>query len=103
MNWSIVGVVYNRANISLIKNATSFGKNWVALYGNTTLTNAQQLYINISNADSVTNWNAQTQLSQGLVKNPLPFGSPYIGTNFILEPEKGYEISVNASMNWTQG
>ena len=101
-NWSLVGVVYEKKNISLIKNSTSFGKNWIAISGNTSLNNAQNLIGNISGADAVTNWNAVLQKSEGLIPSPFPFGPRFLGTNFNIEIEKGYEVSVNQSINWTQ-
>ena len=102
INWSMVGIVYNKTIIELNKNSTDFGINWIAVYGNTTLRGASDLLTNISNSDAVSNWNSQAQTSQGLVPNPLPIGPAFLGTNFSIVMEKGYEISVTQNYNWTQ-
>ena len=100
VNWSGVGIVNNPIQINLIKNETSFGKNWISLYANTDLVSARNLSSNISNCDAVSKWNEATQTSQGLVYVPA-FGL-YVGTNFELNLESGYEVSVNQSTSWTQ-
>lgn len=102
LNWSLVGIVYDPVNVTLIKNATSFGKNWIALPANTTLTLAQSIYGNITGADAVSRWNSTLQTSQGLIRNPLPFGPTFIGNNFNTILESGYEVSVNASSSFIQ-
>ena len=101
INWSMIGIANAPANITLIKNSSSYGKNWIGLYANTSLTNAQAILQNISYADSVTNWNSVQQVSEGLIPSPFPW-IPYLGTNFNTQIEKGYEVSVTQSMNWTQ-
>ena len=100
VNWSGVGIVYNKSNINLVKNATSFGKNWLSMYANTSLISAQGLINNITNADAVSIWNETIQKSQGYVYVPA-FGI-YVGTNFSIQLERGYEVSVNATTSWTQ-
>ncbi|HJX50319.1 MAG TPA: hypothetical protein VJ438_02560, partial [Candidatus Nanoarchaeia archaeon] len=100
-NWSIVGILKDKASVPLIKNSTSFGKNWVSLHSNSSLQDAQGLISSVSYADAVTDWDSNLQTSQGLIPSPFPW-SPYIGTNFLLEPEKGYEISVNESSIYDQ-
>jgi hypothetical protein len=88
-------------NVTLTTNITGFRKNWIAMYANTTLANASDLLTNISTADAVTMWNATTQESIGLIPSPFPW-VPYLGTNFIIKPELGYEVSVTQPINWTQ-
>ena len=102
INWSLAGIVYNPTTVNLVKNLTDFGKNWISLYANTSLGNAQSILENISNSDATTNWDEAGQTSQGLIPNPLPVGPPYLGTNFNTEIEKGYEVSVTQDTNWTQ-
>jgi hypothetical protein len=99
LNWSLAGIVYRPVDFPLIKNATDFGKNWISLWANTTLINANGLITNISNADAVSHWDSSGQTSEGYLEFP-PFG--YIGTNFVLNMETGYEVSVTADENWTQ-
>ena len=101
VNWSGVGVVYNKTTLTLFKNDTSFHKNWIAMHSNTTLNNAQNLIGNISNADAVTKWNSQSQRSEGLIYSPFP-GVLYLGTNFNITMEVAYEVSVNETMSWEQ-
>ncbi len=101
VNWSGVGFVNDAVNINLIKNSTNFGKNWIAMYANTSLSNAQDLIENITNADAVTNWDAQEQTSQGLISSPFSW-APYVGTNFNIEIEKAYEVSVTENETWEQ-
>ncbi len=102
MNWSLVGIVRQPTNLTLIKNASSSGINWIALTANTSLRVASNLLINISGADAVSWWNSELQTSQGFIKNPLPIGPPYLGTNFTIHMERGYEVSVNRTVNWSQ-
>ena len=101
VNWSGVGFVHELVSITLNKNATSFGKNWVTVHANTTLTNAQELFYNITTADAVSRWNSTLQTSQGYVFIPF-FGGIFVGTNFNILMEEGYEVSVNASYIWNQ-
>jgi len=101
VNWSMTGIVYGKVNITLRINTTSFHKNWIAMYANTTLVNASDLLTSISTADAVTMWNATSQTSIGLIPSPFPWIS-YLGTNFIIKPELGYEVSVTQPTNWTQ-
>jgi len=96
--WSGVGVVYNKTNINLAKNATSFGKNWIAMYANTALKNASGLIQNISSSDAVTMWNSASQKSGGLIY----FSGKYVGTNFNIHIEEGYEVSVTSDTSWEQ-
>lgn len=100
INWSLVGIVYSPVTINLIKNSTDFGKNWIAMYANTSLINANNLINNITNADAVTNWDNQLQKSKGYIY--VPGWGIYIGTNFNTEIEKGYEVSVTADTDWMQ-
>ena len=102
INWSVVGKVYPSQTIDLTKNATSFGKNWIALYANTTRSNAQGLIMSIPNADAISKWNPTTQGSQGLIPSPFPWIPGFIGNNFQLNLEEGYEVSVTSSTQWTQ-
>jgi len=101
INWSGVGIVYSSTNINLVKNSTSFGKNWISMSANTSLTNAQGLIQNISNADALTRWNSSSQKSSGLIPSPFPWAQ-YLGENFNLNVESGYEVSVTASGVWSQ-
>ncbi len=103
-NWSLVGAVKSPVEVDLIKNSTSFGKNWVSLYYNSSKTNAYNLISSVSYSDAVTNWNSFNQTSQGYIStgSPVPWIPPYIGTNFIIEPEKGYEVSVTQNSLYTQ-
>ncbi|MBR9706442.1 hypothetical protein GOV14_05380 [Candidatus Pacearchaeota archaeon] len=101
INWSAVGVVYDPVNINLYKNATDFGKNWVSMYANTTLLNANALISSVTNADSVTDWDEDTQTTKGYIYLNLP-GIPYLGNNFNINIEDGYEASVTASGAWLQ-
>jgi len=55
---------------------------------------------NISNSDAVSKWNSSTQTSQGLVY--IPAWGIYVGTNFNLNMEEGYEVSVNQTTYWNQ-
>jgi hypothetical protein len=101
VNWSGVGIVREPVSVDLIKNSTSFGKNWISMTASTTLTNAQSLFESISNADAVTRWNSATQESEGLIYLPL-FGGIYIGENFNINMEEGYEVSVTGDESWGQ-
>jgi len=100
-NWSLIGLVNSKENVSLIKNSTSFGKNWISLYYNTSFDKAEDLIYAVSYLDAVTNWDEFNQISQGYIPSPVPW-IPYIGTNFILEPEKGYEFSVTQNSTYIQ-
>ena len=102
VNWSGAGIVYNPVNVTLTNNATSFGLNWIAMYANTSLGNAAALLSNISDADAITRWNSTLQTSQGLVPSPFPWIPGYIGTNFPVNIQNGYEVSVNQTTNWSQ-
>ncbi|MBD3253417.1 hypothetical protein GF386_06800 [Candidatus Pacearchaeota archaeon] len=101
VNWSGVGIVYDKANVSLIKNLTDFGKNWISVYCNTSLNSAIGLLNNISKADAVTRWDSSAQTSRGLIHSPFPWAD-YLGTNFSMIMEEGYEVSVNQTMFWKQ-
>ena len=101
-NWSVVGRVEDPVNVTLIKNVTSFGKNWASMYANMTMVDAHDLITSIPYADAVTYWNETSQTSMGYIKSPFPWPPQYIGQNFSMAIEYGYEISVNASYNWTQ-
>jgi hypothetical protein len=102
VNWSLIGVVYEPVTLSLIKNSTDFGKNWISIYGNTTLVGASDLLVNISNSDAVSYWDYEAQTSRGLIPNPFPFGPAYLGDNFSISVETGYEVSVTQNVDWTQ-
>ncbi len=102
INWSLVGYVNLPQQLFLEKNVTNFGKNWIGIQANTSLQGAGSLLQNISNSDAVSRWNAQLQTSQGLIPSPFPFGNPYIGTNFSLTIEQGYEVSVTTNVTWRQ-
>jgi hypothetical protein len=104
INWSMVGQVFSPISIDLVKNDTNYGKNWISLYANTSLYNANSLINSISFAESVTNWDEVVQTSRGYIatSSPFPWIPPYIGNNFILEIEKSYEVSVNQSSSWLQ-
>ncbi|MBN4049147.1 LamG domain-containing protein [archaeon AH-315-M20] len=102
--WTLTGLVYNKINITLIKNDTGkTGLNWIAMYGNTTLTNADKLMKNITNladssvSDAVSFWNSTSQRWYGWIS--LRGGR---GRNFSIEPYRGYSVSVTESVNWTQ-
>ncbi len=102
INWSAIGRVYEIQTVNLTKNATSFGKNWISMYPNTTLSNAQALIGDITNADAISRWNQDTQESQGLIPSPFPWIPGFIGNNFQLNIEEGYEVSVTTSGTWEQ-
>jgi hypothetical protein len=98
INWSTVGIVLPPLTISLNKNSSDFAKNWVAMQANTTLNTATDLHSSVINADTVSDWNESTQKSEGLaVIGPIPFG-----TNFDINIEGGYEVSITANEDWTQ-
>jgi len=101
VNWSYIGMVKSPATINLVKNATDFGINWIAMYGNTTLISAQDILDNIANSDATTDWDADSQDSLGYLKSPVPW-MPYLGTNFSIGIENGYEVSVTANQAWNQ-
>lgn len=101
VNWSGVGIVYDKINIELVKNETSFGKNWISIYVNTSLVNAQDVLGSIENSDAVTTWDSNSQITRGLIPSPFPW-VPYLGTNFNLNLEGGYEVSVTADTSWEQ-
>jgi len=102
INWSGVGIVLNPVMINLIKyNSTYWGKNWVSICANTTLVGADQLLNNITYADAVTDWDENAQTSLGLIHSPFPWAQ-YLGTNFSILLEGGYEVSVNQTMPWQQ-
>jgi len=102
VNWSRVGLVVNPLDINLTKNVSSFGKNWVSMYANTTLNNGQEFLPNVTNADAVSAWNESNQTSVGVIYNPFPWIPGNFLGNFSIEIEEGYEISVNTSGQWTQ-
>ena len=102
VNWSAIGKVNQPQIINLTKNATSFGKNWITLYPNSTLSNAQELIEDIPNADAISRWNPETQTSTGLIPSPFPWIPGFIGNNFQLNLEEGYEVSITSSTQWTQ-
>jgi hypothetical protein len=100
-----VGTVKEKVNVSLLTNLTSptqLSNNWISLYANSSLGDAYGLINSISYADAVTNWDEFNQISQGWITNSLPIGPSYLGTNFTLEPEKGYEVSVTQDSIYTQ-
>jgi hypothetical protein len=102
INWSYVGILQNSSTITLTKNLTSSGKNWVGMYGNSTINDAIALIQNISNADAVSKWNASSQTSVGVIPNPFPWiPTNYLG-NFSIVLEEGLEVSVNESVNWVR-
>jgi hypothetical protein len=98
-NWSIVGLVKEKVNVSLAFNSSSgvsaFGRHWISMYYNSSLKDAKNLMGNISFSDTMTNWDELRQTSQGYI-SWIP------NTNFALEPEKGYEISVTQNSNYNQ-
>ncbi|MGY4884316.1 MAG: hypothetical protein ACP5NZ_01930, partial [Nanobdellota archaeon] len=98
-NWSTVGLVKSPTNISLVKNSTSSGKNWISIYYNSSWIDASDLMNSLSYSDAVTNWNELNQKSEGWILSAFPFP---IGENFILEPEKGYEASVTDNCEYIQ-
>ncbi len=100
-NWSTIGVIEPSATLQLVKNYTSFSKNWISLYYNSSLTNAQELFSSIPCASTLTDWDEFNQTSKGYIPSPVPW-IPAIGYNFILEPEKGYEVSVTENCYYTQ-
>ena len=97
MEYTYTGNVLDPVVVTLVKNTTSYGKNWISVPANTTLTTASTLLNNISTANSVSKWDAATQKSQGWISL---FGG--LGTNFNIEPRAGYEVSVTSNFNWTQ-
>ncbi|MGV8152580.1 MAG: hypothetical protein ACP5OG_05855 [Candidatus Nanoarchaeia archaeon] len=101
INWSGVGIVYDKTSIYLIKNLSSYGKNWIGMYANTSYTKALDIMSDISFADASTRWDAASQKSQGYIKSPYPW-VPYIGNNFNIKIEEGYEVSVTQSQTWNQ-
>jgi hypothetical protein len=101
INWSLVGLVYNPVTINLIKNSTYFGKNWIAMNANTTMNGASDILTNISNSDATTRWDPIAQTSKGLIHSPWSWVS-YLGTNFSISIEEGYEVSVTTNTDWMQ-
>ena len=100
-NWSLAGKTKAPVSKSLVRNSTSFGLNWISIYYNTSLENASDLINSISFADVVTYWDPVDQDSKGYIPSPFP-GIPYIGTNFNIEPETGYEVSITQDTTYTQ-
>jgi len=74
---------------------SAFGRHWISMYYNSSLKDAKNLMGNISFSDTMTNWDELRQTSQGYI-SWIP------NTNFALEPEKGYEISVTQNSNYNQ-
>ena len=68
---------------------------------NTTLIDALSLIGNVTKADMVTDWNERDQTTNGLINLTVPW-SPYIGINFSIQIEQGYEVSVTAAGTWDQ-
>ena len=104
LNWSGVGFVYPPMSLDLKKNSTDYGKNWISMYAGTTLKNARELIDSFSNSESVTKWNSESQVSRGYLRtnSPFPWIPPYLGDNFEVDIESGYEVSLNNSEVWTQ-
>ena len=101
INWSGVGIVNSKATINLVKPGSLFGKNWISIYANTSLINARNILDNIPNSDATTNWREDLQTSEGLIKTGWSW-MPYLGTNFVLEMEKGYEVLITQNTTWEQ-
>ncbi len=100
-NWSTVGKVKQPVSRNLVRNSSSFGKNWVSMQYNTTMTKAYDLLNSINWADVVTHWDTLEQTSRGYLDSPFPW-VPYIGTNFDIQPEIAYEVSIQAPTTYTQ-
>jgi len=107
INWSGVGIVKDPVQVELKLNQSSFHKNWISMYANTSLSDGLELIKNISNAESVSSWNSTSQSSRGIIPAPSWLkkrGIDYIAYKggFNVTPEKGYEVSVTQNTNWTQ-
>ena len=105
VNWSGVGIVYNPVQIDLVydETGTRFNKNWISMTAFTNLKDADTLRSSLLGEDTVTNWNAELQKSEGKIYVCFPWGECIeIGTNFDIGMEKGYEISVTQDSEWTQ-
>ncbi len=101
VQWSGVGIVYEATSVPLEVNSSDFAKNWIAMYADTSLTNAQDLIQDIPNADAVTQWDSSVQTTKGLIPSFLQPGE-FIGQNFNINIEEGYETSVTSSGSWSQ-
>jgi hypothetical protein len=100
VQWSQPGIVYPAGSVDLEKNSSDFAKNWIAMYAGTSLSNAQDLIQDVPNADAVTQWDNSLQTTKGLI--PSFIGPGYIGENFNLNIEEGYEVSITSSGSWSQ-
>jgi hypothetical protein len=101
VNWSTVGKLNPNPQVNLSKKEGDFGKNWVGINPNSSIINASSLFSSVPFVDAVTEWNTLTQSTRGLIPSPFPW-IPFIGTNFIIMPEKGYEVSVIQNSSWQQ-
>ena len=112
MNWNIVGAAPDKdasyvstdVTVSLVSNGLAL--NWIALPYNTILTTADEMMDAINAAgpggDAVyiaTQWDTANQIYQ----SRTDLGAPRIGVNFALAPGAGYQIKMNAAMDfvWT--
>ncbi|RMD45408.1 hypothetical protein D6829_02415, partial [Candidatus Pacearchaeota archaeon] len=100
INWSGVGIVYPSQTITLEKNSTSFGKNWIPIWANSSISNAAGILSSIPEADATSRWDSSAQTSKGYLY--IPAWNIYVGTNFNVEMEEGYEVSVNQTTTWQQ-
>ncbi|MBU0979442.1 MAG: right-handed parallel beta-helix repeat-containing protein, partial [Nanoarchaeota archaeon] len=96
-NWTFAGDMLLPTSIELKKDPNGYGKNWITVTANTTLTNAQDLKNSIPNVVSVTRRNETTQANLGF----LNIG-PGIGKNFAIDPFIGYSVVVSANNTWNQ-
>jgi hypothetical protein len=101
VNWSGVGIVYSPQDITLLfdETLTRTNKNWISMMAFTSLEDARDLSLSLLGEDTLTNWNVTSQKSEGLIQL---FPGFFVGTNFEIEMEKSYEISVTQDSVWTQ-
>ncbi|NCN86661.1 hypothetical protein GW932_02415 [archaeon] len=104
INWSSVGKVYTPQDITLLydETLTKTNKHWISMYAGTVLKNTTQLAESIDGEDTITRWNSEEQISEGLIPNPFPWiNVSYLGGAQI-EMEEGYEISIVKDTVWRQ-
>ncbi|RMF55885.1 hypothetical protein D6745_00905 [Candidatus Woesearchaeota archaeon] len=98
INWTLTGTVIDSVSIPLSKVEGGRGLNWIAVAPNTTLTNAQSLITNITNATTLSRWNNSLQRTEGRIK----IGHRYIGRNFQIDAFEGYVVNVKSNSTWEQ-
>ena len=102
-NYKTNNFIHINSSISLLNYTTELkqGINWVGIPYNTSIHNANDLITSIPGmtfytGDNVKTWNCTSQLAEAYSVTP----SGYSGTNFIVNPCKGYEISIGRDTTW---